>query len=68
MQASPQLPHRWQPVFTALAAILFCAGITFLFVSLYHQSMASALITSAVLFVGTVICWVCSAISAPPLR
>jgi hypothetical protein len=68
MQARSEMPHRRQGLFTAMAAILFCAGVVLLFVALYHQGAWGALVAAAVLFAGTVICWICSAISAPPAR
>lgn len=72
MLAGLQPPHprrawhrRWQGLFTGTAAIFFCAGVLLLFFVLYHQGTWGALFASALLFLGSVICWVCSAISAP---
>jgi hypothetical protein len=64
MLARSPRPRRRQGFFTGMAAILFCAGVLLLFFALYHQGMWAALLVSALMFIGTVICWICSAILA----
>jgi hypothetical protein len=51
-----------------MAAVLFCAGIVLLFLALYHQGMRGALLASALMFIGAVMCWICSATAVPPAR
>jgi hypothetical protein len=58
-------PERRQGLFTAVAALLFGSGVFLLFFALYHQGAWGALLASLFMFIGTVICWTCSAISAP---
>ncbi|SDR35787.1 hypothetical protein SAMN05444161_3183 [Rhizobiales bacterium GAS191] len=65
MLASSPRPRRRQGLFTGAAAILFCAGVLLLFFALYHQGAWGALLASALMFLGTVICWIGSAMSAP---
>jgi hypothetical protein len=58
-------PDRRQGLFTAMGAILLCAGFLFLLLALYQQSAWGALLLApACMFIGAVICWICSARSA----
>lgn len=60
-------PHRFyerRSLYTCAAALLFCIGVLSLFFSLYHGGAQSALLASALLFLGAIICWTCSAFSA----
>jgi len=58
-------PERRQGLFTAVAALLFGLSVFLLFFALYHQGAWGALLASLFMFIGAVICWTCSAISAP---
>jgi hypothetical protein len=58
-------PDRRQGLFTAVAAVFFGSGVFLLFFALYHQGAWGALIASLFMFVGTIACWIYSALSAP---